>query len=93
MKKFLSFMIVSLFLVSGPSWAKHKKSSAEDPGSSGHKKHSKGSKGSRSKSGAEFKVESEINKTDVTFDFKDKEKGKKSGKSRKKKNSPEEESQ
>lgn len=78
MRKFLSFAIVLLLLVSGPAWARKKKSS-EDGGTTKHSrhKHPKGSKGSRSKSGAEFKVKGEIDKSSVTFDFKDKERSSK----------------
>ena len=90
MKKILVVAILSLLLVSGTSWARKKSSDETD--SSGksskhhsHKKGSKGSKGSKSKSEEGFNTESEISKTNMTFDFKDDQKGKKKGKSKKKK--------
>src|ERR1700690_394911 len=90
MKKLFTFMIVLAFLVNGTGWAKKKSLNEMDSSDSGskkhsHKKHAKGSKGSKSKTEESFNRKSEINKKDMTFDFKDEEKGKKKGKSKKKK--------
>jgi len=98
MKKFLAAAIVLLFLVSGSGWARKKSSDETDSSGKNSKHHSrkksaKGSKGSKSKSEEGFNSESEINKKDITFNFEGDKKGKKSGKSRKKKDSSEEESE
>ncbi len=67
-------LLLALSLLSpGPVWAKKKKSTEGEPTQHRRHHHSKNSKESKDKSGADFKVESEIDKKSVTFDFKEKD--------------------
>lgn len=84
MKKFLSLVIVLIFITAGTAWAKHKKGESTGSESKTHKTHShskhskspiskkKKSKTAKksSKTKAEAKVETGASKNDVTIDLK-----------------------
>jgi hypothetical protein len=78
MKKMISIILAVFFLAGGVVWAGHKKSGAgsktknHSSKKKAKKKKGKKKKGSKKGDKSEVKMETQINKSDVTLDLKDK---------------------